>query len=289
MGFELNFPIAAWQITRPAFRCRKGGGAWKPVGASAANSIWGFGISSVLGGNADANTIAGDIAANLATELSIGAAAAYIYTNNTSPSVSPSKYVLVTTATQTVEIDFYSVAAAKLCGFLTQTVTIPVASPQPALTYSQINAGGIWAPCGVAGDLRRSIRQRAASSSSDMSGLATDVVNWGAVADIELLSSNFPAANFSRWFASTQIYATAANRNVADTNNTLEGLFEAAAGGATFRLYREAATAAGTTPTTFNLAKMPTIGQRGAASDFVTPVDEPRIWSTAGLIFRAST
>ena len=285
----MNFPIAAWQITRPAFRCRLGSGGWQPIGASSANSIWGFGISSVLGGNADTNTIAGDIAANIGSALSVGAAAFYVYTNGTSPSVSPSKYAFVTTATQTITIDFYSVAAAKTCGFLTQTVTIPPASPQPAVTYSQINAGGIWAPCGVAGDIRRIIRQRAASSSSDMSGVATDVVNWGAVADLELMSAMFPAGNFTRWFAATQIYATAANRNIADPNNTLEGLFEAAAQGATFRLYREAAIAAGTTPTTFNLAKMPAIGQRGAAAEFVAAVDEPRIWSTAGLIFRAST
>ena len=241
------------------------------------------------GGNADANTVAGDIAANLVSNLGIGATAFFVYTNGTSPSVSPSKYCLVTTATQTVTIDFYSVAAAKVCGFLTQTVTIAPASPQPALTYSQCNADGIWAPCGVAGDIRRIVRQRAAASSSDMSGLSTDVVNWGAVADIELLSSNFPAANLTRWFASTQIYATAANRNVADTNNTLEGLFEAAAQGATFRLYREAATAAGVTPGTYQVAKMPAVSQRGAATDYASAVDEPRIWSTAGLIFRAST
>ena len=285
----MNFPIAAWQITRPAFRCRINSGGWNNVDASTANSIWGFGISSVEGQNANANTIAGDIAVNLAAELSIGATAFYVFTNGTSPSVSPSQYALVTNATQTVEIDFYTVAAAKVCGFLTQTVTIAPADPQPRLTYSTINAGGIWAPCGVAGDIRRIVRQRSAASSSDMSGLSTDVVNWGAVADIELLSSNFPAGNFTRWFAATQIYATAANRNVADPNNTLEGLFEAAAQGASFRLYREAAIAAGTTPTTYQLAKMPAVAQRGTAAEYCSAVDEPRIWSTSGLIFRGST
>jgi hypothetical protein len=133
------------------------------------------------------------------------------------------------------------------------------------------------------------ITQRAASSSSDMSGLSTDVVNWGAVADLEMMSTIFCAANYTRWFAAIQIYANAANRQVTDPNNTLEGLIEAAATGVTFRLYREAATAAGTVPGTYQLCRMPGVSNKGSAEEFVAAADEPRLWSTAGLVFRGET
>jgi hypothetical protein len=133
------------------------------------------------------------------------------------------------------------------------------------------------------------LTQRAASSSSDMSGLSTDVVNWGAVADLEMMSTIFCAANYTRWFANIQIYATAANRQIGDPNNTLEGLIEAAATGVTFRLYREPALAAGTVPNTYQVCRMPGVSNKGSAEDFVTAADEPRLWSTAGLIFRGET
>jgi hypothetical protein len=133
------------------------------------------------------------------------------------------------------------------------------------------------------------LTQRAASSSSDMSGLSTDVVNWGAVADLEMMSTIFCAANYTRWFANIQIYATAANRQIGDPNNTLEGLIEAAATGVTFRLYREPALAAGTVPSTYQVCRMPGVSNKGSAEDFVTAADEPRLWSTAGLIFRGET
>jgi hypothetical protein len=133
------------------------------------------------------------------------------------------------------------------------------------------------------------LTQRAASSSSDMSGLSTDVVNWGAVADLEMMSTIFCAANYTRWFANIQIYATAANRQIGDPNNTLEGLIEAAATGVTFRLYREPALAAGTVPSTYQECRMPGVSNKGSAEDFVTAADEPRLWSTAGLIFRGET
>jgi hypothetical protein len=104
-----------------------------------------------------------------------------------------------------------------------------------------------------------------------------------------MLSTIFPAANYTRWWAAIQIYANAANRLVTDPNNTLEGLIEAAAAGKTFRLYREAATAAGIVPGTYQWCKMPGVSNKGSAEDFVTAADEPRLWSTAGLIFRGET
>jgi len=76
---------------------------------------------------------------------------------------------------------------------------------------------------------------------------------------------------------------------VGDPNNTLEGLIEAAAEGVTFRLYREPATTFGTIPGTYQICRMPGVSNKGSAEDFVTAADEPRLWSTAGLIFRGET
>ena len=122
-----------------------------------------------------------------------------------------------------------------------------------------------------------------------MSGLSTDVVNWGEVADLEFLSTIFPAANLTRWYAAIDIFATAANREQTDPNNTLEGLLAAAATGVTFRLYRSAtASLPGTTPDTPNPARMPLISEKSAAADYVTADDEPRLWSTSGLFFRGN-
>jgi hypothetical protein len=74
---------------------------------------------------------------------------------------------------------------------------------------------------------------------------------------------------------------------VADPNNTLEGMVEAAAGGALFNLYREAATAEGTTPGYYQPARMPSVAQQGKAVDMVAALDEPRLWNSSGIFFRA--
>ena len=102
------------------------------------------------------------------------------------------------------------------------------------------------------------------------------------------MASAFPAGNLSRWFAGISIYATAAGRQTDDPNNTLEGLLAAAAAGRTFRIYREAATASGTSSGYYQVAKMPIIGRASTVRDYATPVDEPRLWDSAGLFFRAS-
>jgi hypothetical protein len=104
-----------------------------------------------------------------------------------------------------------------------------------------------------------------------------------------MMSTIFPCANYTRWWAAIQIYANAANRLVTDPNNTLEGLIEAASEGQTFRLYREPATLEGLVPDTYQVCRMPGVSNKGSAEDFVTAADEPRLWSTAGLIFRGET
>jgi hypothetical protein len=122
-----------------------------------------------------------------------------------------------------------------------------------------------------------------------MSGLSTDVVNWGSVANVELLSSLFPAANLTAWYASIDIYATAAGRLLADPNNTLEGLLDAASAGVTFRIYRQPAAAAGFLPTNYLVARMPDVSSKGAVADYSSAEDEPRIWSTSALFFRGES
>jgi hypothetical protein len=209
--------------------------------------------------------------------------ASYLYTNGTAPDLGPLKAFYNVTGLASVDIDFGSVAMASVLGFSTQVVTVSSAGG----VTTPFNVGGVWMPNGVAGDVRRYLTQRAAASSNEMSGLATDVVNWGQIVDLELMSSAFYAANVARFFAATQIYATAAGRDVDDPNNTLEGMVEAAAGGALFRLYREAATAEGTTPGYYQAARMPTVAQQGKAVDMVAALDEPRLWNSSGIFFRA--
>jgi hypothetical protein len=288
-----NFPLATWQVTAPAFTVANAIGS---VSIPAATGKWGFGVTNLpplTPNSAAADTIAYHLADAIGTaalpgpiSLGIGAASTYNVAPGTNPSTSPLTLTLATASASAITLTFADLAAAAVYGFASTTVSIASDLQSTTATF---NVGGVWSPCGVAGDLRRTTRQRAAASSSDMSGVSTDVVNWGEVADLEFLSSVFPAGNLTRWFAATQIYATAAGRNVADPNNTLEGLLQAAATGVTFRLYRQQAIASGTTPTTYVEAKMPTISSKSAAEDYTSAVDEPRLWSTAGMIFRGST
>jgi hypothetical protein len=285
-----NFPLATWQVTAPAAVWTEGGSGPSP-GIVAATGKWGFSVYSTATKVADADSVPGYLADELnALGAGIVVTSVYVYTDGTNPATSPLFVDFVYQSNPGGTLTFASLADAAVYGFASTTVTFPpTAGPSFGTVQTTYSVGGVWVPCGVAGDLRRTTRQRAAASSSDMSGLSTDVVNWGEVADLEFLSSVFPAGNLTRWFAATQIYATAAGRNVADPNNTLEGMLQAAATGVTFRLYRQAATASGTTPTTYVEARMPTISSKSAAEDYTSAVDEPRLWSTAGLIFRGST
>jgi hypothetical protein len=210
----------------------------------------------------------------------------FVYTDGPGPSNSPLQVKFTYSTATNVVINFGTTPKANQFGFETSTTTFLALAVEK---FTDINPGMFWGPGGLAGDVRRMLTQRAASSSSDMSGLTTDVVNWGAVADLEMLSTIFPCANYTRWWAAIQIYANAANRLVTDPNNTLEGLIEAASEGQTFRLYREPAITDGTIPDTYQICRMPGVSNKGSAQDFVTAADEPRLWSTAGLIFRGET
>ena len=276
----MNFPIITWADT---------------VGPITINSTlynvsqqrYGFGIDNTTTKNAASDTVADFLrdAVNSVVGAGTVVVTSYVYTDGPGPANSPLAIEWTNTTNTNINVDFGSVAMANKFGFSSSTTVIPGSG---TLT-SNINPGMFWGPAGLAGDVRRMITQRAASSSSEMSGLSTDVVNWGAVADLDMMSTIFCAANYTRWFADIQIYATAANRQLYDPNNTLEGLIEAAATGVTFRLYREAALTAGTIPGTYQLCRMPGVSNKGSAQDFVAAADEPRLWSTAGLIFRGET
>jgi hypothetical protein len=280
-----NFPLATWQVTAPAFTITPTTGSPVPVTATVK---WGFDITSTATKLASTDSLIGHLADKIDATAFAVAAANYVYTDGTNPATSPLFVDVAYVSAGGFTLTFADLAAAAVYGFDSTTVTFAPTSSL-LLERTAYSGGGVWVPCGVAGDLRRTTRQRAAASSSDMSGVSTDVVNWGEVADLEFLSSVFPAGNLTRWFAATQIYATAAGRNVADPNNTLEGMLQAAATGVTFRLYRQASTTSGTTPTTYVEARMPTISSKSAAEDYTSAVDEPRLWSTAGLILRGST
>jgi hypothetical protein len=284
-----NFPLVTWPVALTGVTVTyHGGGPYNVADVTG----YGFGVSNTATGAAsvDVGAVVGSIAGNFAAAVNAaipGAnplSASYLYTNGTAPALGPLKAFFGVTGLYSVSIDFGSAAMASVLGYSTQVVTMIVAGG----STTPFNVGGVWMPNGVAGDVRRYLTQRAAASSNEMSGLATDVVNWGQIVDLELMSSAFYAANVTRYFAATQIYATAAGRLVADPNNTLEGMVEAAAGGALFRLYREAATAEGTTPGYYQPARMPSVAQQGKAIDMVAALDEPRLWNTSGIFYRAT-
>lgn len=281
-----NFPLATWAVRRPRFRAKLGSGSYHPFNP---DIVYGFGLNSAFSPIASPDSVAGEMAAHLSTLGTPGSVVCYAEYNFTSspiPSVSPLTFTLKKTVGGVVTILFDSLADAAFFGFSTLTVVLGSGSVQVSTDY---NVGAVWCPCGVSGDVRRSVVQRAASSSSDMSGLSTDVVDWGEIANVELLSGMFPAANLTRWYASIAIYAAAAGRNVNDPNNTLEGLLEGAAAGADFRIYRQPASVAGFLPSTYQVARMPDVSSKGGAADYVTADDEPRIWSTSGLFFRGES
>ena len=288
----MNFPLITWADTVGPINV-DGESPGPPY--DAAETRWGFGISNTTSKAAAADTVADYLMGAVNNVMGAGTidAAYYVYTDGPGPSNSPLSIVWRNTTASPIVINFGTTPKARMFGFDTAVVTIPAAVtspvPMPGYLVTTINPGMFWGPAGLAGDVRRMLTQRAASSSSDMSGLTTDVVNWGAVADLEMMSTIFCAANYTRWFANIQIYATAANRQIGDPNNTLEGLIEAAATGVTFRLYREAALTAGKVPGTYQVCRMPGVSNKGSAEDFVTAADEPRLWSTAGLIFRGQT
>jgi len=281
-----NFPLVTWPISLTGVTV-----TYLSVPYNVADVTgYGFGVSDTATkvASVDAGGVMGSIvgnfvaAANAAITTGNPLSATYAYSDGTAPALGPLKASILA-AGNPVTVDFGSVEMAARLGYPTQVKVITTVSDN----LTPYNVGGVWMPNGVAGDVRRYLTQRAAASSNEMSGLATDVVNWGQIVDLELMSSAFYAANVARYFAATQIYATAAGRQVADPNNTLEGMVEAAAGGALFRLYREAATAEGTTPGYYQPAKMPTVAQQGKAVDMVAALDEPRLWNSSGIFFRA--
>ena len=279
-----NFPLVTWEIDLPAFSVQVGAGS--PVSFPASTG-WGYELAA-LPYTPTTTTPPGYLAASLATVPGISSVSAvYDTTNNTVPATSPLTASITYTCASPIVVTFGSAADAAVYGFGAATVNLSSGSPTTETTL--YNVGGLWCPCGVAGDVRRTTTQRAAASSSEMSGLSTDVVNWGEVADLEFLSTIFPAANLTRWYAAIDVYYTAAQRDKDDPNNTLEGLLKAAATGVSFRLYRSATDLApGTTPDTPNAARMPVISDKSAAADYATADDEPRLWSTTGLFFRGN-
>ena len=277
-----NFPLVTWQVQRPAFTAN---GTPVPASSTLLPFPWGFGVSNPTTGAASTTSLAYSIRSGIFTATGLNVSAFYVYTNGTGPSTTPLK-IRLSSAVSPVTMVFATLADAYVCGFDTLSVTIPVS---PSTVTGKLNPAGVFVPCGVAGDVRRFTTQRAAVSASTMGPLTTNVVNWGEIADLEIMASAFPVANLERWYAAIAIYATAAGREVHDPNNTLEGMLAAAAQGATFQVYREATTTSGTTAATYQTAKMPVIAQASSARDYATPVDAPRLWDLAGCIMRSTT
>ena len=289
----MNFPLVTWQVTAPAFTVTNAIGT---ASVAAVNDKFGFGVSTLTAPYlAATDTVAEYLAAQMVLASTVGpppvslgivAVASFDVTDTTGPSLSPLTMTLATVSASAITLTFASLADAAVYGFASTTVSIDSGSETTTTTF---NVGGVWAPSGVSGDVRRMTRQRAASSSSDMSGLSTDVVNWGDVADIEVRSTLFPVANAFTWYASQSIYATKASRLVGDPNNIFEKMLAAAATGVTFHVYEQAATTDGFTNEDYLVARMPGISSKSAATDFLQADDEPRLWSASGIFFRGET
>lgn len=281
----MNFPVVTWQVTAPSFEVSDGNTSipYTPT----VNPVWGFGITNAAppyATQAAADTIGDTVASGVAASGYGSALVEYTVTDTVTPDLS----VLTLKVTATLgafDLVFSSLEDANFYGF--DSTYIIVANGQ-TVTGTK-NVAGVWAPSGVSGDVTRTLKQRAAASSSEMSGQVTDVVNWGEVADIEVKSTLFPAANAFKWYASQAIYAAKANRVPSDTNNILENLLEAAAAGASFRIYEGYANTAGYTNDNYLEAKMPGVVQKSQATDVISADDEPRLWSLAGLFFRGNT
>ena len=283
-----NFPLVAWPVSTTGVTVTYNGGTHSVADVTG----YGFGISSTLtkAASVDVGGVVGSLAGNFADAVNAAIPGAnplsafFVYSDGTAPSLGPLAVSYLVSGSFSVVLSFPSLEVAAVVGFSATSVTLTTVGTN----LTPFNPGGVWMPNGVAGDVRRYVTQRAAASSSEMSGLSTDVVNWGAVADVEVMASAFPAANVAAFFAATSIYASAAGRSVYDPNNTLESMMLAAAQGALFRAYREAATTAGTKPGFFQEARMPMVANQGKAMDLVAALDEPRLWNSAGIFLRAA-
>ncbi len=274
----MNYPLITWQVAAPQFSTN--------AGIEGGSIAWGFGYSGAMPPPAD--TIAFIVYTALSNAGATGITVTYNVDNTTGPSLGPASLYWEYDAPSPIVFSFSSLADAAVYGFDSTTVTFP-GSGVTEFGSSPYNVAGLWAPCGVSGDVTRTTKQRAAVSSSDMSGLTTDIVNWGHVADIEVRSTLLPVANAFVWYATQAIYAQKAGRLVTDPNNIFEKMLQAASTGVEFRIYEQDATAAGLTNSDYLEAKMPAIVGKSAATEFISADDEPRLWSLAGLFFRGNT
>jgi hypothetical protein len=279
----MNFPLVTWQVAAPAFTISNTISILTFGGVDA----YGYGYSGT--GQPPADTLARIIWDAMDWAGCTYLWVAYDVSNTTSPNLSPATIGVEYESPNPLTITFSSLEDAAVYGFTTLVVTAAATSGNPLAFGGTYNAAGLWAPSGVSGDVTRTTKQRAAASSSDMSGLSTDVVNWGEVADIEMKSTLFPAANTFYWYATQAIYAQKAQRNVNDPNNILEKMLAAAATGVTFRIYEGEATTAGFTNADYLVARMPGVVDKNTAASVVQPDDEPRLWTTTGLFFRGTT
>jgi len=273
----MNYPLITWQVAAPQFTTT--------VGTEGGSTVWGYGYSATA--IPAANTLASIIYTALdnagATFITVG----YNVENTTGPSLGPASIYWEYDAASPIVFTFSSLADAAVYGF--DSTYVVFASGTVVAGEAPYNAAGLWAPSGVSGDVTRTTKQRAAVSSSDMSGLTTDIVNWGHIADIEVRSTLLPVANAFVWYATQAIYAQKAGRSVNDPNNIFEVMLQAASTGVEFRIYEQDATTAGLTNANYLEAKMPAIVGKSAATEFISADDEPRLWSLAGLFFRGNT
>lgn len=242
------------------------------VQSIAIGSKWGWGVTNA-GGTAASDTIARALRDAIAAHGSLPTVSvAYDLSEYT---VGPATYTLTTSLAATV--NFGTAATAKRFGWSSTSVAF---SAGVAKT-TQYSPAGVWSPNGAGGFVFVEAKQRAAASSSDMAPAFTDTLSWGEISVVNLEAVQVPAAFLLNDFAAMAVYAAQANRLTSDTNNTLETMLAEAAdqsSGRTFRVWRY------TMSTGYEVAKLPSVAQRGKALDYVQWTDKPR-YGAVGITF----
>jgi hypothetical protein len=256
------FPIFTW--TNPAaitgLQVRLGTtGAWTPVSASSANTVYGWGVVPPTTTAATAS-LAGVLRAALAL-LPGTVSAAYIVDEQ--GTVSPIRYSIIATTQR--QVQFPNAATAELFGFTSLVVTFP----DLTLVYPDINPGLTWAPCPRAFSFFARKRTMLAVSGSEMANVVPTVTGWGTISPAVFQASLVPSANIWLDFAQRTPFAAAAGRNVVDPNNLLENLAEAVGNNQAFRFHE------GLDAGTMYYVTDPAFGDTAARC---TPVDEPRYY-----------
>lgn len=260
-----GFPFITWATTQNiTIGVRLGSvGAFTNYTINAGSYGWGIIVTTT---QAASGTIANRLAAALDSIIPGAPVCVARYPQDAQGTVAPIVYTIENgSPTDSVDVNFGTLATAQLFGFNAVVVTFPANTT----TSTTINPGLTWAPCPRAFSFFQRKRTMLAVSGSEMANVAPTVTGWGTISNATFEASIVPSANIWLDFARRAGFAATAGRNVADPNNLLENLAEAVGNNLSFRYWESNAGF-----TTFYVTD-PSFGDTAARC---TPVDEPRYY-----------